>query len=167
MSFVDVHGRRVACVRQGRGEPLLLIQGMGMHHRMWGAEFLDALTRRFEVVVFDHRGIGASDRADSAFTIADLAEDAAGLIHGLGFADAHVFGISMGGMVAQELAVRHPELVRTLSIGASWAGGPGTPTTRCGPVSRPTSRPGSPVIPPPSSGTPRSASLFGCQCRWC
>lgn len=124
MPYVEVDGRRIFHVRRGIGEPLLLIQGMAGHHRMWGERFLSLLERDFDVVAFDHRGIGTSGRADEPFNIADLADDAAGMIDALGWSDAHVFGISMGGMTAQELVLRHPELVRTVTIGCSWAGGP-------------------------------------------
>lgn len=121
---VWVGGRRLAYVRQGAGQPLLLIQGMAVHHRMWGDGFVADLARHFDVIAYDHQGIGTSDRADDSFTTtADLAADAAGLVTALGLGPVHVFGVSLGGMVAQELAIRHPELARTLTIGCSWAGG--------------------------------------------
>jgi 3-oxoadipate enol-lactonase len=118
-----VNGRRVSYLRRGAGEPLLLLQGMGGHHQFWTEPFLELLEPHFDVVAPDHRGIGASDRADRPFSIADLADDAAGLVAELGWSDAHVFGISLGGMVAQELVLRHPGAVRTLTIGCSTAGG--------------------------------------------
>jgi 3-oxoadipate enol-lactonase len=117
-------GRRLDYVRRGRGAPLLLIQGMGAHHAMWGEELLSLLEAEFDIVAYDHRGVGRGDRADEAFSTADLAEDAAAVITSLGWSDALVFGISLGGMVAQELVLRHPELVRALAIGCTWAGGP-------------------------------------------
>jgi pimeloyl-ACP methyl ester carboxylesterase len=123
MPHIEVDGRRIFYVRRGTGEPLLLIHGMGGHHLSWGERFLGPLARDSDVVTFDHRGIGRSDRADEPFTVADLADDAAGLLAGIGWPAAHVFGVAVGGMVAQELALRHPELVRTMTIGASSAGG--------------------------------------------
>jgi 3-oxoadipate enol-lactonase len=123
MPHVDIGGRKIYYVRRGAGAPLLLIQGMAGHHQLWGEEFLDLLAQHFDVVAFDHRGIGTSGRADEPFRVADLADDAAGVLEAVGWHDAHVFGISLGGMTAQELVLRHPDRVRTLTVGCSWAGG--------------------------------------------
>ena len=113
---------RLFHLRRGTGEPLLLIMGMAGHHRMWGDPFLALLDPTFDLVAFDHRGIGTSDRADTPFTVADLADDAARVLNQVGLPSAHVFGISLGGMVAQELALRHPSLVRTLTLGCTYPG---------------------------------------------
>nr|WP_064569263.1 alpha/beta hydrolase [Gordonia sp. LAM0048] len=109
----------------GEGEPLLLIGGMSAHRGMWTDELLAALTPYFSVAVYDHRGIGTSSRADGPFTIADLAADARGILDGLGWDAAHVLGTSMGGMIAQELALAAPDRVRSLVLGCTTAGGPG------------------------------------------
>lgn len=113
----------------GDGEPLLLIQGMSGTHLSWGEEFLSALQDDLRTVSYDHRGIGLSPAANDPFTIKDLAEDAAGLLDTLGWESAHVLGISMGGMVAQELALAHPGRIRTLTLGCTFCGGPGSQLT--------------------------------------
>lgn len=108
--------------RRGTGAPLLLIMGMGGHHLMWSDPFLRLLEPDFDIVAFDHRGIGTSDRADEPFSIADLAEDAVSVLDTVGWDTAHVFGISLGGMVAQELAITHPSRLRTLTLGCTYPG---------------------------------------------
>lgn len=110
----------------GEGEPLLLIQGMSGTRLSWGRPFLERLQRNFDCVVFDNRGIGDSADVTDPFTIADLATDAATVLDAVGWESAHVLGISMGGMVAQELALAAPARVRTLTLGCTYCGGPGS-----------------------------------------
>jgi pimeloyl-ACP methyl ester carboxylesterase len=126
MSHLTVGGRRLFHLRSGAGEPMLLIQGMSGTHLSWGEPFAADLARDFDTVAYDHRGIGRSDRVEEPFSIADLAQDAVGLLDALGWETAHVLGISMGGMVAQELALNHPERIRTLTLGCTYCGGPGS-----------------------------------------
>lgn len=124
---------RLFHVRSGTGEPLLLIMGMAGHHLMWGDPFLTRLDQVFDIVAFDHRGIGTSDRADEPFTVADLADDAARILDSVGWPSAHVLGISLGGMVAQELVLRHPSRVLSLTLGCTYPG-KGGDLTASGPV---------------------------------
>jgi len=112
--------------RSGAGPPLLLIMGMSGTALHWGDAFLDALRPDFQLITYDHRGVGASSPLEGALTITRLAQDAAGLLGALEVAQAHVLGISMGGMVAQELALAHPGQVRTLTLGCTYCGGPGS-----------------------------------------
>jgi 3-oxoadipate enol-lactonase len=112
--------------RSGSGEPLLLIQGMSGTHVSWGEPFLAPLREHFEVVAFDNRGIGLSAPIDGPFTIAEMAEDTVALMEELGLESAHVVGISMGGMIAQDLALAHPERLRSLTLGCTYCGGPGS-----------------------------------------
>ena len=124
MPIVEVPGTKLHYVRRGEGEPLLLIQGMAATHLAWGDRFLPELGQSFECVAFDNRGMGRSGRAELPFTIVDLAGDVAGLLDALEIERAHVLGISLGGMVAQELALAHPERIHSLTLGATYCGGP-------------------------------------------
>jgi 3-oxoadipate enol-lactonase len=126
MATASINRHDLHYLQRGEGEPLLLIMGMSGTHLSWGEPFLQQLEREFQVTVYDHRGVGLSSRADTGYAIADLADDAAGLLEHLGLDTAHVLGISMGGMVAQELALRHPERVRTLTLGCTYSGGEGS-----------------------------------------
>ena len=129
MPHAEVAGRRLHYVRQGEGQPLLLIQGLSANHLHWGDDFLGLLRDDFEVIAFDNRGIGHSDRVGEPFTVPDMAADTAGLMDALDLESAHVMGISMGGMIAQELALEHAERVRTLTLGCTYSGGEGSVLT--------------------------------------
>lgn len=119
-----VAGSELHYERRGRGAALLLIQGMGANAAHWGEPFLAELERDFELIAYDHRGIGRSAPLEGAgLTVAGLATDALALLDALEIDAAHVLGISMGGMVAQELALAAPERVRSLVLGATSCGG--------------------------------------------
>jgi len=120
---VTVDATQLYYERRGAGPPLLLLQGMGANSLHWGEPFLAALERDFELVLYDHRGIGRSDPLEGDLTIARLAVDALGLLDALELPEAHVFGFSMGGMVVQELALTAPQRIRTLTVGATSCGG--------------------------------------------
>ncbi len=124
MPHVDASGTELHYLRAGEGEPLLLIQGMSATHLTWGRPFMDEMEDSFDCIVFDNRGMGLSGEAEMPFTIADMAADTVGLLDALELETAHVVGISMGGMIAQELALAHPERIRTLTLGATYCGGP-------------------------------------------
>ncbi|HWO47480.1 MAG TPA: alpha/beta hydrolase, partial [Solirubrobacterales bacterium] len=123
---VEVAGREFHYERAGSGEPLLLIQGMSGTHVSWGEPFKGALEESFDVIAFDNRGIGLSAPVDGPFTIVEMAEDTASLLEALGLESAHVVGISMGGMIAQELALAEPARLRSLTLGCTYCGGPGS-----------------------------------------
>lgn len=126
MPHAGVGGVELHYERAGSGETLLLIQGMSGNHLAWGKPFRSLLEAGFEVVAFDNRGIGLSGAVSEPFTIAEMAADTVGLLDALEIESAHVLGISMGGMIAQELALAHPERLRTLTLGCTYCGGPGS-----------------------------------------
>ena len=107
-------------VEAGVGEPVLLVMGFGGDHLAWGMQ-LPVLAQRYRVIAFDNRGVGQSDVPDHPYTTRMMADDAAGLLAALGVEGAHVIGLSMGGMIAQELALSHPGRVRTLQLHATYA----------------------------------------------
>jgi pimeloyl-ACP methyl ester carboxylesterase len=115
--------------RSGSGPPLLAIMGMSGTALHWGEPFLRPLREDFEVIVYDHRGVGDSSRLEGPTRIVEMAQNAAGLLDALEIDSAHVLGISMGGMIAQELALAHPERVRTLTLGCTYCGGEGSSLT--------------------------------------
>jgi pimeloyl-ACP methyl ester carboxylesterase len=123
MPYAELPATSLFYERRGTGAPLLLIQGMSGTQASWGEPFLRALEPLFDLVAYDHRGIGRSAPWRTPFTIVDLAQDARALLDHLGWERAHVLGISMGGMVAQELALEHPERIRTLALGCTYCGG--------------------------------------------
>ena len=121
--FADANGARLYYEVYGEGEPLLLIMGLGANHLAWTAQ-IPVYAREFQVIVFDNRGTGQSDFPEGVdYTIPLLADDATALLDFLGVDAAHVYGVSMGGMIAQEMALRHPERVRSLILGATSPGG--------------------------------------------
>jgi 3-oxoadipate enol-lactonase len=127
MTLVDAGEIKLDYERSGEGsEPLLLIMGMSGTALHWGEPFLKELRRNFDVIAYDHRGVGASTVLDGPVTIRQMADDAAALLAALELDSAHVMGISMGGMIAQELALGYSERIRTLTLGCTYCGGPGS-----------------------------------------
>lgn len=123
MAFVENQGARIYWDEQGQGEPLLLIMGLGYPSYLWH-RMRPVLAQRYRTIVLDNRGSGQSDAPSGPYAIAVMAADAAAVLDAAGVEDAHVFGLSMGGMIAQEFALRYPQRVRSLLLGCTAAGGP-------------------------------------------
>jgi 3-oxoadipate enol-lactonase len=120
MPRIHANGIEIFYQVSGSGEPLLLIAGFTCDHLIW-SRVVPALSAHYRVVVFDNRGVGRTTGALDSMSVRQLAEDAAGLLDALGLGSAHVAGHSMGGIIAQELALAHPEQVQTLMLLSSCA----------------------------------------------
>ena len=107
---------------RGSGEPVALIMGFSGSGRGWGEAFLKLMEARFKIFVIDNRGTGESDKPDAEFTLADMAADIAAVLDHAKTPRAHIFGISMGGMIAQEFALAYPERTRGLVLGCTNCG---------------------------------------------
>ena len=123
MPFVENQGTKIYWDEQGQGAPVLLIMGLGYASALWHRT-RPVLAQGFRTVAFDNRGVGLSDVPPAPYSIATMAADAAAVLDAAGVARAHVFGISMGGMIAQEFALRHPERTLSLILGCTSPGGP-------------------------------------------
>lgn len=106
----------IAYAVRGSGYPLLLIIGMGGSGSMWDPAFVEGLSGGFRVIAFDGRGMGETPSGEEEFTIERFAADAAGLLRAIDVERAHVLGYSMGGYVAQELALTYPGMVGKLVL---------------------------------------------------
>jgi 3-oxoadipate enol-lactonase len=123
MSFVENQRAKIYWDELGQGSPVLLIMGLGYTSVMWHRT-RPALAQRYRTVAFDNRGVGLSDVPPGPYSIATMASDAAAVLDAAGIARAHVFGVSMGGMIAQEFALQYPARTRSLILGCTAAGGP-------------------------------------------
>jgi len=123
MAFVENQGARIYWDEQGQGEPILLIMGLGWPATMW-YRTRPALNARYRTVAFDNRGAGRSDVPSGPYAIATMAADAAAVLDAAGIKSAHLLGASMGGMIAQEFALRYNDRVRSLVLACTACGGP-------------------------------------------
>ncbi len=124
MPYTEAPGFRMAYETHGEGVPLLLINGLGGDRGEWLYQ-VPAFAERFRVVAFDNRGAGESDTPPGPYSTAQMADDAARLLDALAIDRAHVLGVSLGGMIAQEVALRHPQRVRALVLACTAPGGEG------------------------------------------
>lgn len=121
MPEVQANGINLYYEAYGEGEPLLLIYGLAGRGNGWKFQ-VEGLSHRFRLITFDNRGVGETDQPDEPYSIAQMADDAAGLLDALKIESAFVFGISMGGMIAQEFALRHSAKIRKLALGCTHCG---------------------------------------------
>src|SRR5215831_630798 len=117
---VRAGGLNLWAEQRGTGPDVLLIGGLGDPVEAWQFQ-LEGLADRYRLTAFDNRGTGRSPLPDSPLTVATMADDAAELVRALEIAPAHVAGFSGGAAIAQELALRHPELVKSLVLISTWS----------------------------------------------
>ena len=123
MQRARINGVELAYELQGAGAPLVMIHGAQGDQSMFAA-ITPPFAGQFQVLTFDQRGSGLSEKPDMAYSMAMFADDTAALMEHVGFASAHILGVSMGGMIAQEFALRHPQKTRSLVLGCTTPGGP-------------------------------------------
>lgn len=123
MPHAQVNGIRLHYETEGHGPPLLFIAGLGQPAVAWDPELIQQMTKRYQVITYDNRGTGLSDKPDEPYSIALFASDAIGLLDTLNISRTHVFGVSMGGMIAQELGAHYPQRVASLTLGCTTPGG--------------------------------------------
>jgi len=125
MAYAQIDGLNLYFERAGSGPPLLFISGTGGDLRVQPNVFASPLVRSFDLLAYDQRGLGRTDKPDVPYSMARYADDAAALMADQGWDDALVLGVSFGGMVAQELVLRHPQRVRRLALACTSPGGAG------------------------------------------
>src|SRR6266851_4926483 len=123
MSDVRVDDVQLHYEVDGSGEPLLMVMGLGGSSAGWSPELVSELAPSFRTIIYDNRGTGRSDKPDIPYSLEMFAGDAIAILDDLKVERAHVFGVSMGGMIAQEIALRYPSRLQTLTLGCTTFGG--------------------------------------------
>lgn len=122
MPITKANGIELYYEVHGEGEPLLLIMGLSLTSKSW-FRTRPVLSEQYKVIVFDNRGVGLSGKPNTPYSIELMVEDARAVLDAAGVDSAHVYGISMGGMIAQRFAVNYPDRVRSLILGCTTSGG--------------------------------------------
>ena len=123
MPFAENKGVKIYWEEEGQGTPLLLIMGLGWPSYMW-YRTRPLLAKHFRTITYDNRGVARSDVPAGPYPIALMASDAAAVLDAAGVESAHVYGVSMGGMITQEFALQYPKRVKSLILGCTLPGGP-------------------------------------------
>ncbi|HEX8854809.1 MAG TPA: alpha/beta hydrolase [Thermoleophilaceae bacterium] len=121
MPIAEVNGQRIYWEEAGEGEPLMLVMGLTADHLAWALQVRE-LQKDFRVITFDNRDAGQSSECKGEYEVTDMAADAIRLADELGLDSFHLVGASLGGAIAQEMALSSPERIRTLTLAITWAG---------------------------------------------
>ena len=120
MPYAQSNGINLYYEERGTGDPLLLIMGITAPGSVW-EKHVAYWEKHFRCILFDNRGVGKSDKPAGPYSSSQMADDTAGLLQELGISEARVAGVSMGSIIAQQLALRHPQMVRSLVQMCPWA----------------------------------------------
>jgi pimeloyl-ACP methyl ester carboxylesterase len=120
MPLAEVNGININYTVEGSGEPLVMIMGLGGDQSGWKHQ-VSVFNKHYKVITFDNRGIGMSDKPEGPYSPALMAEDTIQLMDFLKIEKANILGISMGGLIAQEIAIKYPERINKLILGCTWA----------------------------------------------
>ena len=115
MPTVEANGQTIYYEEHGEGEPLLCVGGLAQTTLAWIPQ-VQSFSERHRLVIFDNRDVGQSSQVQGDYELADMAQDALALADGLGLESFHLLGVSMGGAIAQEIALAAPERIRTLTL---------------------------------------------------
>jgi 3-oxoadipate enol-lactonase len=125
MPYADNSGTKLYWEEHGSGDPILMIMGLSFTLDMW-FRIKPVLSKHYRLILFDNRGVGRSDTPRGPYSMRQMADDAAAVMSAAGVSSAYVMGASMGGMIAQELALRYPTRVRALLLGCTSGGALGS-----------------------------------------
>jgi pimeloyl-ACP methyl ester carboxylesterase len=121
MPFAKVNGINIHYRIEGHGDPLVMIAGLAMNQNGWQSQ-IARFKKRYQVITFDNRGVGKSSKPKGPYYPKMMAEDTIQLMDYLNVKEAHLVGVSMGGLIAQEIATRYPERVVKLILASTWSG---------------------------------------------